>query len=84
MKIQQNSLIELKLSVKMILFSCEKQLYKRLCPSVRGSVGHAFLENREFKKIQVNSTKFTTFRNCWLGHGLVSKRFGLEGLEWTG
>ena len=44
------------------IFSCEKQLYKRLCPSVgpsvRPSVGQAFLENRKFKKIQVSSTKF--------------------------
>ena len=45
------------------VFSCKKQLYKRLCPSVRwsvrqsvhptvrGSVCQAFLKNREFKKI---------------------------------
>ena len=31
------------------LFSCEKQLYKMLCPSMGRSVGQAFLENREFK-----------------------------------
>ena len=31
---------------------------RSFCPSVGPSMGQAFLENREFKKIQVNSTKF--------------------------
>ena len=43
-------------------------------PSVRPWVGHAFLENLEFKKIQVNSTKFTPFRNCWPCDGLVFEK----------
>ena len=40
-----------------VLFSCKKQFYKRLCPSVYWSVRQAFLKNRKFKKIQINSSK---------------------------
>ena len=46
------SLLAFMSARKLGVFSCEKQLYKRLCPSVGlsmgPSVGQAFLENREF------------------------------------
>ena len=45
------------------IFCCEMQLYKSFCPSVGMSVGQAFLKNREFKGIQVNSTKFNKTHN---------------------
>ena len=69
---------------KTAVFSCERQLYKRLCPSIRQSVrgsvtrfsniaktGRIQVNSSKFKQIQVNSTKFTTFCNCWPGDGLV-------------
>ena len=49
-----------------------------LCLSVRPSMGHAFLKNlefkeirREFKGIQVNSSKFATFRNHCVGQSAL-------------
>ena len=51
-------------------FSCKKQLYKRLCPSVCLSVGPSVMRfsktanSTKYEGIQVNLTKFTTFRNC--------------------
>ena len=45
-------------------------------PSVRGSVSvrrfSKTANSTKFKKIQVNSTKFMTFRSCWPDDGLVS------------
>ena len=43
------------------VFNCEKQFYKRLCPSVR-----RFFSNHEFKKIPVNSSLFATIGQ-WYG-----------------
>ena len=52
---------------EIAVLSCEMQLYKRLCPSDRGSVRQAFLKNREFKEIHGNSSKFNKIRqNSWL------------------
>ena len=53
------------------LFSCEEQLYKRLCPSGVSQKARIQQNSREFNKIQPNLAKFTTFRNCWPGDGLV-------------
>ena len=45
-----------------VVFSCEKQLYKRLCPSVSPSVGpsvrNALTKTAKTVRIQVNSSKF--------------------------
>ena len=41
-------------------------MYNRLHPLVRGSVGQAFLNNREFKEFKVNTRKFKKIQeNSW-------------------
>ena len=47
--------------VQKLIFSCEKQLYKRLCPSVRDAFFFSKRQiklNLKFNKIQVNLSKF--------------------------
>ena len=67
-KVRQGNRIPFDASGQQVLFSCEKQLYKRLCPSVCPSVRNALtktaktgriqLNLNKFKQIQVNSRKF--------------------------
>ena len=78
-----SQIVALKMFLRTHVFLVvNKQLYKRLCPSVspwvcpsvRRSVTRfsKTANSSKFNKIQQNSKKFTTFRNCWPGDGLVS------------
>ena len=55
--------LQLQLLTQSPVFSCEKQLYKRLRPSVRPSFRGSRVSRKP--RIQQNSTKFPTFRNWW-------------------
>ena len=57
---------------KISIFTCEKHVYKRHCPSVGPSVGPLGPTSFSRKtQIQVNSKQIMIFRNYWSGVGLV-------------